>query len=293
MTKTTHNMPLPDSDHRPGPAAPNPAAAKSETRIDQPHLISNAAKSDPISAEIIGRALGDIPDDDDSASQGMAIQAQADELAVYLNARLKEIDQRKSLLNARSAQLDASRRTAQATLNERQVELAQREQELTDRERELENRPEPRLPSPAASENSSFELSTKRLARREAALATVQEELDRVHSQALEMCAAAEYLWGEMSSAADQATLADALNRMRNVTARHRQVWNEELAEKKRRLENVRRQLAEENDRLQKHEKELHQWAQQQDLALQHRAAQIASQEAERSREQSPTDTLA
>jgi DNA repair exonuclease SbcCD ATPase subunit len=285
MPEMTSNMPQPESDHGDGSAAPDGNQATSETRIDRPHVMPTTAEPGSIPAEIVDEALAEISDLDDSAAAGVELHHQADELAAYLRARLKELDHRESLLNARSAQLDAALRGAQAMINERQVELAGREQELADRERDFESHPEARTPAVTESQPSSIE-------RREAALVATRKESGRVYAHAFDMCAAAEELWKEMSRGADRAALAKALHKVRTLSDEHHRTQDEELAEKKRRLENVRRQLSEENRRLQEHEKELRQWVQQRELALECRTAQLAAKEARSRRQQAATDKL-
>lgn len=290
MPEITSNMPQPEFDDCDVPVVPDGGEAKSEMRIDRPHVMPTTTEPGSIPAEIIGEALAEISDLDDSAAVGVELRLQADELAAYLRARLKELDHRESLLNARSAQLDASLRGAQATINERQAELARREQELADREREFESHPEARSSAVTESEPSSLGRRAEQLERREAALAALQKELGRVYAQAFDMCTAAEELWKEMPRGADRASLAKALHEVRTLSAEHNRAQDKELAEKKRRLENVRRQLSEENQRLQEHEKELHQWVQQRELALLRRAAQLAAKEAKLRRKQAAAD---
>ena len=292
MPEIASDMPQPESDHGDGPAPPDGNEATSETRIDRPHVMPTTPEPGSIPAEIVGEALAELSDLDDSAAAGVELRHQADELAAYLRARLKELDHRESLLNARSAQLDAALSGAQATINERQAELARREQELADREREFESHPE--APPPAVTESGPSSLGgrVEQLERREAALVALRKELGRVHAHAFDMCTAAEKLWKELSRGADRAALATALHKVRTLSAEHYRAEDEELAERKRRLENVRRQLAEENQRLQEHEKELRQWVQQRELALQRRAAQLAAKEAKLRRKQAATDNL-
>ena len=283
-------MPQPESGD--GSAAPDGNQATSETRIDRPHVMPGMAKPGSIPAEIVGEALADISDLDDSAAAGVELRHQADELAAYLRARLKELDRRESLLNSRSAQLDAALCGAQATINERQAELARREQELADREGEFESRPEARPPAATESQPSSLGRQGEQLERREAALVALRKESGRVYAHAFDMCAAAEELFKEMSRGANRAALAKALGKVRRLSDEHHRAQDKELTEKKRRLENVRRQLSEENRRLQEHEKELRQWVQQRELALQRRAAQLAAREAKLRRKQAATDNL-
>ena len=280
MPEMTSNMPQPESDHCGVPAAPDGTELASETRIDRPHVVPGTAESGAIRDEALDEALAQGSDLVDSASAGMELRRQADELAAYLRSRLKDLEQRESLLNTRSAQLDASLRDAQATINERQADLARRERELADREDGFTSQPEARQPTVTESQPSSLELRAEQLERREAALAARQKELGRVYARAFDMCTAAEELFKELPRGADRAALTKALRKVHGLSTEHHRAQGEELAEKKKRLENVRLQLAKENQRLQEHDKQLRQWVQQRELTLERRAAQLAAKEA-------------
>jgi len=290
MPEIASAMPEPESDHSDGPTADHGNQARSETRIDRPHFMPTTTVPGSIPAEIVDEALAEISDLDESAATGVELRHQADELAAYLRTRLKELDHRESLLNARSAQLDAALRGAQSMINERQTELAQRELELAERERELETHSGARPPAVAESQPSSLACRAEQLARREAALVALRKELGAVYAHAFDISAAAEELWKVMARGADRTALAKALHGVRALSEEHYRAQDIELAEKKKRLENVRRQLSEENRRLQEHEKELRQWVQHRELALQRRADQLAAKEAKLRRKQAAAD---
>ena len=129
-------------------------------------------------------------------------------------------------------------------------------------------------------QSNSLERRVERLKRREDSLATLRQDLDRVHAQALEMCIAAQRAFEQISSGADRAALADSVNRVRDLADEYYATQNEELAEKRSQLEDIRRQLAEENRQLQDREKQIRQWVRQRELTIERRAAQIASREA-------------
>jgi hypothetical protein len=290
MSETTNNMPRPDSDHGDGSAAPDGNQVRSETRIDRPHLMPTTAEPESISEEISGEEPCKTSELDESSPSGVGVRNQADELAAYLGARLKELDRRELLLNARSERLDASLRDAQAMLNERQAALAEREEELAVRERELKSHPEAGSPSEPESAPSSAGHRIEQIERREAALLALRKELGRVYGDTFDICAAAEELAKEMSRCVDRDALAKALQKVRELSANHYRAEDKELARKKRRLEDVARELAEENQRLQEHQKQLQQWAQQRELSLERRVAQLASREAKLRRRQAAAD---
>jgi DNA repair exonuclease SbcCD ATPase subunit len=283
-------MPQPDSKHEDPPAAPDGDQARLETRIDRPHVMPTTAEPGSISEGIGDEKPCKTTELDESTASGVGIRNQADELAAYLGARLKELDRRESLLNARSERLDVALRDAQAVFNERQAELAQREEELATREREMETHPEVSSSAETQSQPSSAGDRIEQIERREAALLALQKELGRVHRDTFDICTAAEELAKEMSRCADRDALAKALQKVRELSANHYRAEDKELARKKRQLEDVRRELAEENQRLQEHQKQLRQWAQQRELSLERRVAQLASREAKLRRRQAAAD---
>ena len=69
-----------------------------------------------------------------------AIHVQAEQLAGHLRRRLKELDHRESLVNARIAAIDRDTRAARLWIAEREAELAARGDGLDQRQKELDNR---------------------------------------------------------------------------------------------------------------------------------------------------------
>ncbi len=289
MPVATSNMSQPDPQRGNGTDGPDTSEAKSETRIDRAHVIS-ATDSPTSPTETADGSQAGAPDLDDAADSALGLRNQADELAAYLRSRLKDLDHRESILNARSAQFDASLRNAQAELNERQVELAEREQKLVEREREVESRSQTLSSEENQVRSGSLERRSERLNRREASLATLREDLDRAHAQALDMCIAAQKAFQEISTGSDRTALADSANRVHDLSHEYYRTQNQELAEKKRQLEDIRRQLADESQRLQDHEKQLRQSARERELTMEARAAQIAAKEAKLRREQTAAE---
>ena len=232
MSDVASNMPQPEPHHCVGPAAPDEGKTRSETRIDRAHVMSTGSATGPV--DTVGEALATASDLDDSAGAAEGLRNQADELAAYLRSRMKDLDHRESLLNARSAQFDASLRNAQAALNERQAELSQREHDLAEREREVESRFKALSADANRPQLSSLERRAERLKRREAALAALRNDLDRVRAQALEMCIAAQNAFKQVSSGPDRAALSDSIGQVRDLSAEYYTSQNEELAQKKR-----------------------------------------------------------
>ncbi len=92
-------------------------------------------------ADIAPIALMDAPGQDAVVQPAQErIHVQAEQLAGHLRRRLKELDHRESLINARSAAIDRDTRAARLWIVEREAELAARNDGLDERQKELDDR---------------------------------------------------------------------------------------------------------------------------------------------------------
>ncbi len=154
------------------------------TRIDPPHAIeaSNSLHAElPAANDCVET---EVPAWTPHAAEQLELQAR--QLADHLRGRLRDLDQRESVLNSRAAALETEQRTNRLWLNERSAELAEREASLKQREYELELRQRDIATEEAATgeerQRQLQELRTRaeELARREDGLA---EGLRRLASQ--------------------------------------------------------------------------------------------------------------
>jgi hypothetical protein len=154
------------------------------TRIDPPHALeaSNALHAElPAASECVdAEVLAWTP----HAAEQLELQAR--QLADHLRGRLRDLDQRESVLNSRAAALETEQRTNRLWLNERSAELAEREASLKQREYELELRERDIATEEAATgeerqrQLQELRIRAEEMTRREEALA---EGLRRLASQ--------------------------------------------------------------------------------------------------------------
>jgi septal ring factor EnvC (AmiA/AmiB activator) len=106
-------------------------------RTDTPHAtMKNCPKTvEPVPVKLAMAAAGQSAEQ--SADQ---LEAQAGQLASYLQERQRDVDGREAQLNARVAQLENELRTARLWVRERDHEFSEREQVLQQRIADLEAR---------------------------------------------------------------------------------------------------------------------------------------------------------
>jgi exonuclease SbcC len=280
------------------------------------------------------------------------VHAQADQLAVHLRSRQKELDHRESQVNARLAVLDRDMRTASLWLKEREAEfteraelldsrqanLERRERELDRRVRDMARAEAERSDAEKCSRRKEIELAECRVeeARAEAenlrerlrrahqelsedarqqrrrladeqraALAEIEKqreavrrrgehvdkahaaleqlrgELGRMHRETLEIRLATEELWVQLSGAAPPAALTKSLSGIRSKLADHYRLANAELQQQKQELEAIRRQLAEQYDKVLRQKQQYDHWTQQHRQDAEADASRLAAREAE------------
>jgi chromosome segregation ATPase len=134
-------------------SATDSAAAKRQTRIDPPHLLTPApegvdvvqSESDVVEVDretvAIGQAVaGESLVADKSSPAAEQLQLQAEQIAGHFRAQQAQIDRREADLHAQAAEQENGARNARLWFRERQQELAAREAELVNREREIQER---------------------------------------------------------------------------------------------------------------------------------------------------------
>lgn len=136
-------MPKKTSSRRHVPAAVEPEMASVvERRVDAPHLL---AKDEP-SAPDAPPPDGSRESAEKKTAEGETVRVarqlriQADQLALHLRSRQRELDRREAELNARAAQFDHEGRVARLTLGQQQEDFEQRSAALQTQERDVEQR---------------------------------------------------------------------------------------------------------------------------------------------------------
>ena len=226
-------------------AANAPVAA---VRFDAPHAMAGSAP-----AAAVEHAADDVPDAvraDEFTSEFTSeqLQMQAQQLAEFLRAKQRELEQREVEMNRRVAQLEHESRKARLLLRERDEEFAQREIEYEQRIAELERR----AAEMAAAEfavNRDGAASQQQLAQISAELQLQRTDLaekeQRLAAEAAALAAAQSRFEEERSATAteDQAEV--------RLRARERQLVETEAycQQQWETLERERRELAAERER--------------------------------------------
>jgi len=112
-----------------------------------------------------------------------------------------------------------------------------------------------------------------------AALMRLRAELQQTHREALEIRLTAEELWIKLSGAAPPAALTKSLGRIRNRLADQYRLANAELLERRRELETVRGQLAEQYEKLAEQKRQFERWAECRQEELQRQASMLIGRE--------------
>ncbi len=235
---------------------------------------------------------------------------------LWLQEREAEIAERGESLDRREADLEARERelgkgtatglqrsTAEAHLRQKEIDLAEsrvqqaraeaeslREQlrqaheELREEGREQRRR----LAAEQRAALAEIEQQRETVRRRgehvdqcHAALEQLRAELGRMHRETLEIRLATEELWVQLSVAAPPAALTKSLSGIRSQLADHYRLANAELQERKQELETIRRQLADQYERVVQQKQKYDLWAQQHREDAESDASRLAAREAE------------
>jgi chromosome segregation ATPase len=268
----------------------------SNTRLDPPHEPSDLA-SEPEREE---RTPEVEPVLDEGASEQLHLQAdqlaahlssrqkELDHREAELNSRAAQLES-----GVRSARLWIIE--TESELDSRDKAIAEREREVERRlarlaatEAAIQKRTSPAVSEESVQEksvpqdattlvdyfatehrNAMAELDEKRhaLERRarridqcQAAFQKLRDEVEQMHREALEIRLGTEELWAELSGAAPPAALTRSLGRIRAKLAEQYRQANAELEERKKEIESLRRQMAEEYRNLAEHKERFEQW---------------------------------
>jgi chromosome segregation ATPase len=115
--------------------------------------------------------------------------------------------------------------------------------------------------------------------RSQAGLKQLREDLGRMHRETLEVRLATEELWAQLAGAAPPAALTQSLGRLRSKLADQYQLAQSELTEERKELEAIRRQLAEQYDKLVEQKCQFEKWAAECRQECQQQAARLAERE--------------
>ncbi len=206
--------------------------------------------------------------------------------------KMVELQQKANEFEVREAYLS----NAESLLAEQQVQLADRERELERQELAFENQvtrerrelqSEEELEKVARSQRH-FQLDQREgeLEQRQAALEQLQEELGAAQREVLEMRLATEETWLQLQGALAPATLSRSIAQVRIRLADHFQLAAEGAKARRREMETVRVELAEQHQQFQQQHSELESWVERRERDLELRAARLVAREKELDQQQ-------
>lgn len=120
---------------------------------------------------------------------------------------------------------------------------------------------------------------------RYSAMDRMREDVMRVQRETLEYRLAIEELWGQLSGVIAPETLTRSLGRIRARLTDHYRLYETELSEKKRELEELADRLAGEHSRIRQYKQRLHEWANRQQEITDERAERLVRREQELERQ--------
>jgi len=109
-------------------------------------------------------------------------------------------------------------------------------------------------------QRQAVERRAEQVAKREAALKQVREEMALLHRETLEIRLATEELWARLAGAAPPPKLTQSLAHIRGKLAEQYRLANAELAEEKEKLEAIHRQIVAEHEKLVRRKKDFDLW---------------------------------
>jgi len=207
--------------------------AGSSKRIDPPHQARSPVVPPPITKP-------ESPSPPVSEAAGERVRLQAEQLALQLGSRQRELDHRESELNARIARLETEIRAARLWFDQRESELAIQAEESAKKRRESElegadarrralEEAEQRLADGLAELDALRSQLVTRWKTAQDEVAARQEEMAAEHRRAIEDVARKRQALARRAERLDDT--AKALQRLRNEIARiHRETLEHRLA---------------------------------------------------------------
>lgn len=233
-------------------------------------------------------------------------EAEFTERAAFLDSREANLEGRERELARRArdmARAEAERSDAEKCARRKEIELAecraeearaeaeslrerlrQAHQELSEDARQQRRRLADEQRAALAEIEKQREAVRRRgehVDKAHAALEQLRGELGRMHRETLEIRLATEELWVQLSGAAPPAALTKSLSGIRSKLADHYRLANAELQQQKQELEAIRRQLAEQYDKVLRQKQQYDHWAQQHRQDTEADASRLAARETE------------
>ncbi|MEM6799178.1 MAG: hypothetical protein AAF589_06660 [Planctomycetota bacterium] len=205
---------------------------------------------------------------------------QADEFT----ARSRHLDSAEALLTEEKTAVEEDRRELESQRKQTQEQL------LIERRRIEAERAE--VNKMASQHEQRSAAKEAELDQRQAALEQLQGELQAGQREVLEMRLATEETWAQLAGALAPATLTRSIAQVRAKLADHYQHTLQEIADRRRQLDEISKQLATEHGRIDEQKAKIQQWAARREEDIEQRAARLIARERELDRQQQHYERL-
>jgi chromosome segregation ATPase len=260
-------------DHREAELNSRAAQLESEARAAQ--LWINQCENDLISA---GQALAE--QQQELAARSQAAASRDQESAGRERELARREQEIKNCLARLATAETAGHSHALASAEDESGELRRAAEELATQRDQLQQ-----ATADLAQERQAIQRRADHVDQCRTAVEQLRGELGRMHRETLELRLATEELWVQLSGAAPPAALVRSLGRIRAKLADQYRQANAELAEQKKELEAIRRQLAAQHDKLIEHKLQIEQWAAGRREECEKQASRLVAREQELHRE--------
>jgi hypothetical protein len=217
------------------------------------------------------RQIGRGNEASDSSPDMAAREEQIRQKDEALNKRQQELEQVENFLAQAQAETQIIHEQLTAERRQLREEIHQEHQQLIARQRqglaELEKK------------RMILERRGEHLDRCRAAIVQLRGELQKMHSEALEIRLATEELWIKLSGAAPPAALTYSLGQIRNRLAEQYRIANAELIEQKKELEGIRAELVGQYEKLVEQKRQFEQWIASRQGESQQQASMLIARE--------------
>jgi hypothetical protein len=232
--------------------------------------------------------------DADERERRIRFRDQEIKTALVRYERLNITEQKMVELQQLAAEYDSRTNNlaaAESLLAEQHVQLAERSRELEQQELAFENHVTRQRKLLAKEKDEQTLLLARKeqlldqrdaeLVQRSAALEQLQEELRAAQREVLEIRLATEETWLQLQGALAPATLSRSISQVRIRLADHFQLAADEAIKRRRELELVRQELANEHSHLQNQRQDLESWLARREQDIEKHAARLVEREQE------------
>lgn len=195
-----------------------------------------------------------------------------------LDSRQKWIEQTEATLRAAKTEAD--------NLRQQLIEDRAKVQEQARTERRRMTRQHRHALTEIEDKRKALARRSEQVDQSSVALEQLRAELGRMHRETLEIRLATEELWVELSGAAPPASLTRSLGQARTRLAEHYRMANAELADAKKELETLRKQLISQHEKLVLKKGEFEQWADGRQDEINRQAERLIAREQELDRQE-------